>query len=358
MKFLPYEPAKRDEWDQFVCSHPHAGLGHLSSNFLLEEEQSRTINRSIMIYEDSMRLMGVLPLRESKSTMSRIFTTRTLASLGGPLFRTYLTAPEQSRLMDSLIDHVKSLAEKLSVDRITVTYPSMIEDRLAIERLGFLPLRKYYFSENNMLGTYHDLRRSDSDLLASFASDCRKNIRKAEKAGVQISEIKSREEWLSCEPLNEQTLGQIKYSPRAMEIVWDEFIAKGHAHAYLAQHENRPLSVEVIQTFNKNAYMWIAFNARPMFEGANHCLIWHCMRNSKELGITSFLIGTLDFSDDPKTQGISDFKKRFGGTPYYVLGGTFVCKRIKYQFILLFNELARHLVPTIKKWTRRNGSSG
>lgn len=356
MEFLPYLPAKRREWDQFVESHPRAGFGHLSSNFLLEDETGRTINRSLMIYENPTRLIGVLPLRESKSAMSRVFTIRTLASNGGPLFHTRLTAPEQSRLLDSLIAHVKLMAEKLGVDRITVIYPSMMEGRLSIDLLGYLPLRKYHFAENNMLGTYHDLRRSDSDLLACLAKDCRKSMRKAEQAGVKAREIESREEWLGCEPLNEQTLGPQKYSRRAMEIVWDEFIAKGYARAYVAQHENRTVSIEVIQIFNKNAYLWIAFNARPILDGANNYLIWHCLRDSRNFGATSILLGSFEFSDDAKTQGISDFKRKFGGTPYYVLGGTFLRKRAKYQSILLMTEVARYVFTSLRRWGGAKGA--
>jgi hypothetical protein len=351
MKFLPYEPTKREEWDQFVLSNPQGALGHLSSQFLLAEDNSGTTNRSILMYQDSMQLVGILPLYEVRYLAIRMLTIRTLASTTGPLFRPTLAAAEQRQLLDALIDYVKSLANECGVDRVSITYPSIIEEQLAIERFGILPLRRYGFTENNMLGTYLDLRRNEADLLVSLEKTCRYKIRKAEKDGVSISPIKSREDWLGCETLNEQTLGEHKHSKRMMEIVWDEFIAKGYAHAFIAKHEDRVLSVEVIQTFRQCAYAWIAYNARPiLIAGANNYLLWHSILHAKQLGASFFLMGTHEFSDDAKMQGISDFKKSFGGVPYYVLGGTLVRRKIKHHFILLFSEAARLARAKVRGW--------
>jgi hypothetical protein len=344
MKFLSYEPAKREEWDQFVLANPRGALGHLSSQFLLTEENADMTNRSVLMYQDSMQLVGILPLYEVKSPILRVVPVRTLTSTAGPLLRPNLAPAEHRQLLDSLIDHVKSLADELGVDRISITYPSIIGERLAIEEFGMLPLRKYGFIENNMLGTFLDLRHDEKDLLATLEKNCRHKIRKAEKDGVKISPIETREDWLACEALNEQTLGEHKHSKRMMELVWDEFIAKGHACAFIAKHENHVLSVEVIHTFRQSAYAWIAYNARPiLISGANNYLLWHAILHTKKLGISFFLMGTYNFSDDAKTQGISDFKRSYGGTPYYVLGGTFLRKRVKHHSILLFTEAARHL---------------
>jgi hypothetical protein len=351
MKFLSYDSTKREEWDQFVLANPQAALGHLSSQFLLAEANSNTANRSILMYEDSMQLVGLLPLYEVKVSAIRMLTIRTLASAAGPLLRPNLAPVEHGRLLDALIDHVKSLADELGADHISITYPSIIEGQLAIERLGMLPLRKHGFTENNMLGTYLDLRRDDAALLASLEKNCRYRIRKAEKDGVRIFPIETREDWLDCEPLNEQTLGKNKHSKRMMEMVWDEFISKGHAHAFIAKHEDRVVSVEVIHTFGHCGYAWIAYNARPiLISGANNYLLWHSILHTKQLGASFFLMGTHEFSDDAKMQGISDFKKSFGGAPYYVLGGTFVRRKLKHYLILSFSEAARLARDKVRGW--------
>jgi hypothetical protein len=354
MKFLSYDPTKREEWDQFVLANPQAALGHLSSQFLLAGENPTTTNRSILMYEDSMQLVGLLPLYEVKFSVLRMLTIRTLASSTGPLMRPNLAPTEQGKYLDALIDHVKSLAGELGVDRISITYPSIIEGQLAIERFGFLPLRKYGFTENNMLGTCLDLHRDETALLASLEKNCRYKIRKAEKDGVTISPIETREDWLACETLNEQTLGRHKHSGRTMEMVWDEFIAKGHAHAFVAKHQDRVISVEVIHTFGQCGYAWIAFNARPItIAGANNYLLWHSILRTKQLGASFFLMGTHEFSDDAKMQGISDFKKSFGGAPYYVLGGTLVRRKIKHHFILSLSEAACLARDKVKGWKLR-----
>jgi hypothetical protein len=358
MKFLSYDPTKHDEWDQFVLANPQAALGHLSSQFLLAEENSSTANRSILMYEDSMQLVGLLPLYEARFSVMRMLTIRTLASSAGPLFRPNLAPVEHGRLLDAMIDHVKSLADELRVDRISINYPSIVEGQLAIERFGFLPLRKHGFAENNMLGTYLDLRRDETILLASLEKNCRYKIRKAEKEGVKISPIETRDEWLACDSLNQQTLGSLKHSKRMMEIVWDEFIAKGHAHAFIAKYEDRAVSVEVIHTFRHSGYAWIAYNARPIvIGGANNYLLWHSMLHTKRLGASFFLMGTHEFSDDAKMQGISDFKRSFGGTPYYVLGGTLIRRKFKHHCLLALSEAARLVRNWVRGWKQNRKPS-
>jgi hypothetical protein len=360
MKFLLYDPTKQEEWDQFVVSNPQASLGHLSAQFLLAEENTDAVNRSVLIYQDSMHLAGILPLYEVNSHAMPLIKIRTLASNAGPLFRANLSTSEQKNLLDALIAYVKSLADRLDVDRVTITYPSVIQGQLAVERFGFLPLRKYGYSENNMLGTSLDLSRSDSDLMASLENTCRSKLRKAEKEGVAIAAIENREDWLSFELMNEQTLGKSKHSKRTLEMVWDEFISKGYAYAFVAKHEDRALSVVVIQCFHQCAYYWMAFNAIPRFSGSNNYLLWHGIQHAKKIGNSHFLMGTHEFSDDAKMQGISDFKKSFGGVPYYVLGGTLVRRKIKHHFILLFSEaarLARHKVRGWKLTLKKNRRS-
>ena len=342
ISFVHYRSARCEEWDHFVSSNPEGAMGHLSSQFLLAEQNAGTINRSMLIYRDSVQLVGVLPLCETKSIALKVIPIRILASTAGPLFLESLAASEKRDLLDLLLAYVSSLADDLGIDRISISYPSIIEGQLAVERFGFFPLKKYGYSESNMLGTYIDLGRSDSDLMASLENTCRNKLRKAAREGVQILPIEKREDWLSYESMNQQALGKYSYSRRTMEVAWDEFISKGHAYAFAAMHENRALSVVVIQSFHRNAYYWMAFNAKPSFPGANNYLLWNSILYAKKLGLSFFLMGTLDFSDDAKTQGISDFKKSFGGIPYYVLGGTLVRRKIKHLSMLLFLEVTRH----------------
>lgn len=349
VQFVPYTAAKRQEWDQFVFSNPQAACAHLSSELILAEENSSTTNRSIMMYEHPGRLVGILPLHQKTSSALKIVKERELASRGGPLFRAGLNESEQNAILDKLIEHLKQLARSLRADRILVSYPSSIDERLAVDRFGVLPLRKYGFVETNEMGTYLDLRRTEADLFSSLDKNCRYSIRKAEKDGVQISKLESRDEWLACETLNAQTFGKLKHSKRRMEIVWDEFIVKGHAHAFVARHEGRVASVGLIQSLHKCAYYWIAYNARPLQQGANNYLLWRGILHAKELGMSTFLVGSYYLNEEPKTQAISDFKRRFGGTPYYVLGGSLTLKRNKRLLLLLLAEFYPHIVRPIKR---------
>jgi Acetyltransferase (GNAT) domain len=325
MQIEEYNETRRADWDAFVAAHPHASFRHLSGLFALEAEISGARNRSLMIYDERGRLVGLLPLFEVVERALRYLRLRTLNSgttlPGGPLFDLSLSAKQERDLLAELMAHVETLARSIGAERVSISYPNVIGDRTSIAHYGYLPLRRFGYREHNIVGLLLDLSASATALFAQLKSACRNMIRRAERDGLTWHVITDRAEWLACHALNVQTLGAHAYTPRAFEIIWDEFVAKDTASVGTAKVGGRIASVCVVVGLRTSCYYWLGFNARPpLATGANNFALWHSILLWQQRGARFFELGSMEF-DDARQQQIGAFKESFGGTPCYALGG-------------------------------------
>ena len=144
MRVVPCDDSRRGEWDAFVDAHPMAGYGHQSATFALAAASS-AVNHSLMLYDEG-RLQGVLPLFLVGSRVLRVVPVKTLRSgfefPAGPLLAS--TAPKTiDRHLASLVGQAIAVADRLGCDSLRLTYPTITDDRTAIERYGDLPLRVF-----------------------------------------------------------------------------------------------------------------------------------------------------------------------------------------------------------------------
>lgn len=320
MKIEAYEPSRREQWDSFVFSNPEAGINHLSANFVLAERRWAGRNRSFMLFADDGQLIGILPLIELKRRELR-FATRELQS-GGPLLKADLRRSLQNEALATLMDHAKAVAARVRADRIEIAYPPSAGGRLAIDRYGYLPVKKFGFRELNWVGQFLDLRQEEAALFEDLNSKCRNMIRRAQKGGAEASLLSDRQRWLDCYDLNVQTLGARSWSRESMETIWDEFVCRGLAMVVDAQVEGQIVSVVVVSSMNKAGYYWIGFSAWPrVLPGTNNYALWEAILLSKKQGVLWFNLGSLEFTTNQKQRNIAEFKVQFGGIPAYTVGG-------------------------------------
>lgn len=339
MQIEEYNETRRADWDAFVAAHPHASFRHLSGLFALEAETSGARNRSLVIYDERNRLVGLLPLFEVVEPQLRYLRTRTLNSgttlPGGPLFVLSLSAKQQRDLLAELMAHVEGLARRIGAERVSISYPNVIGDETSIEHFGYLPLKRFGYREHNVVSLLLDLRAPRDVLFERLKYSCRKQINKCARDGLTFAQLTERADWLDCYDLNVQTLGRLAYTRRALELVWDEFVARDVATVTVARHAGRPLSVIVTVGLNASSYNWIAFNAKTGFmNGAHNFALWHTIELWQRRGVSFFEIGSMEFAD-AKQKNIGTFKESFGGRACYALGGTLTLKPARRAFFEL-----------------------
>ncbi len=348
MEIISYTTSIRDKWDEFVCCHDYAWVGHHSAIFELEKEFGNE-NISLVVIDDKQKIIGIMPLffriRKVKNIIpiqKSIVSGSSLRS--GSLFADALSEKQQDKALDLLMSKIMELGHSLKVDDITIAYPIMHGDKTSLEHFGYFPLKRYGFKENNLVTMVKDLRFDEQTLFSSLRHNCRKNIRRCIEEGGEFINIVDRSQWMSCYDLNVQTFNTNftkPYTLKTMEILWDSFVANGLAEITAIRLNNKIISVLVTAVMKKSYYAWIGFNSKPApIPGANNLLTWKTMLYHKQKGVEFFEIGSREFSNT-KQVNISAYKESFQGSDSYSLSGSLILSPLK---MLMLKTLKSYLL--------------
>lgn len=327
----PYKDISREEWDGFVSGNPEAGFGHTSANFALAESRGAR-NESFVVRTSDGHILALMPMFVVDSKELRYIPIRSLVSgmfPAGPLFAVSSSQKQRKTLLADIANHAVGIGKKVGADEIRVSWPTVIGGEPALARLGHLPLRDFGFTETNTVGFLLDVTQPEEQLQKRLNENCRRNIQRAEKAGVEIRRISNRSEWLSCDDLNQITLGPLAHSRRELEVIWDEFIANGLSTPFAAIHGGEIVTMILTIDSAASSYYWIGWNRLAEHApGASHRAMWEAILTSARAGRKYFELGTKEFLNQ-KMMTISRFKESFGGSPVYSVGGVRQCRPLK-----------------------------
>ena len=162
-----------------------------------------------------------------------------------------------------------------------------------------------------------DLTKSEEELLKSFHSKTRYNIRLAEKKGVVIKEMSNKEGFEIFSKLYFDTCKRQKYfghSPKYHKIIW-ESLKKDIAHILIAFYNNVPLASYELFYFKKTFYYpygGTSIEYRNLM--ASNLLMWEAIKLGKKLGAEKFdMWGSLGPNYDPTDpwSGFTRFKEGY-----------------------------------------------
>lgn len=332
MDVLDFEPSMIDDWDRFVEAHPLAGYGHLSGNFALADATPGVRNRSLVV-KAGRSMTAILPLFEQSDHVLRAVPVRQLVSgpffPAGPLVSAHANAKEEANVVTALAHAIRERSQAFGVDQVSVGYPTVTGGQPTIQRLGYSPFLHHGYKPRPGVALVLDLTRTPEQLGAGRKSSCRQTINKAQSAGLAVTPIASRDEWMACYPMNVRTLGSLALSPDQLAVMWDAFMARGHATAYAVRSTNGELAgMTAVIRCGATAYYWHGWRSDAQVPGASYLALWTAIMDAREQGCRTFELGSLDF-ENPKNIGISQFKQSFGGAPYQTLGAQLDLKPVK-----------------------------
>ncbi|MCR4277376.1 MAG: peptidoglycan bridge formation glycyltransferase FemA/FemB family protein [Candidatus Roizmanbacteria bacterium] len=162
-----------------------------------------------------------------------------------------------------------------------------------------------------------DLNKSEDELLKSFHSKTRYNIRLAEKKGVVIKEMSNNEGFEIFSKLYFDTCKRQKYfghSPKYHKIIW-ESLKKDIAHILIAFYNNIPLASYELFYFKKTFYYpygGTSTEYRNLM--ASNLLMWEAIKLGKKLGADKFdMWGSLgpNYDTTDPWSGFTRFKEGY-----------------------------------------------
>jgi hypothetical protein len=167
--------------------------------------------------------------------------------------------------------------------------------------------------------------QSDRDLLSAMSDPVPRNIRKAERAGVTVSEIVSEAEMdLLCGLMAETSIRMRRrqvaavYPDEFFRTVFRTMVPRGQAMFLLARAGGVPLAAQMYLVGPDRLTYYHGASTRDRELTPKHgptAIFWHAMRLTRERGLPVFDMGAGTPTTDPANVhfSVTDFKRRWGG---------------------------------------------
>ena len=221
----------------------------------------------------------------------------------------------------------------------------------SLQNLGFRPI--LHSSQPKYLFVMDINGRTADQILMDFKRNTRNHVRKSERAGVKVRELK-RDELNKFKKITAATSERRHFIDRPLsyyEKMYDLFHDRGEVKFIIAEAEidgkMTPLSAAMFMTYGDEAiYLFSGSDEKYMKEyNAQYAIQWHMIKYAADHGFKKYNFYGIQGLPAPsaKDYGIYEFKKGFGGHVVELLG----------SFELPLNPLFYYLHSLLAKLRRR-----
>jgi len=166
---------------------------------------------------------------------------------------------------------------------------------------------------------YIDLTKSEEELLKSFHSKTRYNIKLAQKNGVAVVEDNSEKAFQKYIELTRETVerqGFYAHTEKYHKLMWKHLKAAGIAHLLTARYKGKIITTWIV-------FVWKGFLYYPYGAStekyknvmANNLMMWEAIRFGKKLGLKTF-----DLWGREEGKGFTKFKEGYNPKVVEFLG--------------------------------------
>lgn len=213
--------------------------------------------------------------------------------------------------------HIDPYYELVQRDRGGEIVPDGFNHKKALRNLKSLGFTPVDSTQPKYLFCLDLQNRTPDQLFADMKRNTRNHIRKAEKMGVQVRELK-REELNIFKQITESTSHRRHFADRPLsyyEQMYDLFHAKGEVQFLVAEADNIPLSAAMFITYGDEViYLFSGSDEKYMKDyNAQYLIQWHMIKYALEHKFKTYnFYGIQGLPDkSSKDYGVYDFKKGF-----------------------------------------------
>ncbi|WMW23248.1 GNAT family N-acetyltransferase [Methanolobus mangrovi] len=297
------ETLDKHEWDDFVSNHPQ---GNIFQTSMMADLYGKTKNYESIclaakdpVSNNLLAVMQSVIICEMKGILSS-FSSRAVLH-GGPLF---VDSDKGREAVQSMMEHY----DKLVGRRIVYTQiRNMWDTENCLQIFGSM---EYDYEPH--LDFLIDLNRSKGDIWQDIQKSRRKGINRAEKSGITIKKVDSRDELQSCYDLVLETYKRFKV-PIAdishFKAAYDDLSSIGLADFFIALKDDEAVGTRITLNYKDMVYDWYA-GSKQGVDYVDEALVWHILKeNAGKYKVFDF--GGAGHPDKP--YGVREFKRRFGG---------------------------------------------
>jgi lipid II:glycine glycyltransferase (peptidoglycan interpeptide bridge formation enzyme) len=178
--------------------------------------------------------------------------------------------------------------------------------------------------------------KSDDDLLAVFKAQCRRNIRKSVKFGVEVIDQPTRDHVQPFYEILRETAVRDGFKVRALsyyETIWDVLVPGGFAKLFLTRYRDEYLSGALCFIIGKTCwYVYGASSNSHRDVMPNYAMQWAMIRWARDIGCEIYDFRGVsprrrqegeqaeDLEKEDHLQGLNRFKEGFGAEYVEYLG--------------------------------------
>ena len=340
------------EYDDFVWNHPKGHWlqapewGHVKKQWIWE---------GIIVRDGEGKIEGVMSV-----------LIRRIAGIGVTMMyspRGPVCDLHDEEVFARLIESAKRLAKKYKSYVIKMDPDILISDdtfSAIAKKQGFVIDN----SNNNFEGIQarfvfrlHLNGRNEEELLASFHSKTRYNIRLSQRRGVEVR-LEDKSKLPAFYALMRETGERDGFAIRPLSYFENMLDVMGeHCRFYMAYHEGEPVAGSIAVHFGDK--VWYAYGAsgnRSRDAMPNYLVQWRMIQWAAELGarIYDFRGVSGDLDESKPVYGLYRFKKGFNGDFTEFLGELTLVTKPLMNFILaralkIYTKLRKRLRPSLQK---------
>jgi hypothetical protein len=288
------DPTRYPDWDDLVATHPGSSVFHSSSwaNLLIESYGFRP---RYILERSGEGIEVLMPLMEVGGTLTgRRGVALPFSDYADPLYASgdALWGGWERTLVESTRSGWKT-----------------IEIRSQSE----LPPD---FTSNSTVYCHHivDLREGESAVLLKLNSSTRRNLRKAEKEGVEakvFTSLDSIEQFYRLNCLTRKEHGLPPQPLRFFRSLYERILKTGQGFVVLASFHGEPIAANVFLRFGDRAYYKYGASDRlaQHLRGSNVAM-WAGILHCTHAGVRSLCLGRTE----PEHQGLRHYKSGWGAS--------------------------------------------
>ncbi len=224
---------------------------------------------------------------------------------------TFIKGPKPTKEM---LEELKKIGKEKNAIFIKLE-PNIISDDNSLLKKYCVPGKRLFTPETFII----DLTKSEEELLKSFSSKTRYNIRLAEKHGVVVTEDNSEKafkKYLELTFATAKRQGFYAHTKKYHQLMWDILFPAGIAHLLTAKYQGEILTTWILFTWKDTLYYPYGASSEEHKEVmANNLMMWEAIRFGKKMGLKNF-----DLWGKEGGKGFTKFKEGYNPQVVRFLG--------------------------------------
>ncbi|WP_424359186.1 GNAT family N-acetyltransferase [Methanocella sp. MCL-LM] len=292
----------KNVWDDFIDASPQGQLFHKWDALKIIEKHTGYKLYNYAVYKGNA-IIGVFPVfYRNINGIKAIFSpppNTCVPYMGFAMCTEYMGLKQKRKehYLSSVVDEVNAEINKLGPNFISANIiPGFIDVR---------PFKWNHYAGDLNFTFVIDLERSLEDILASFDSTCKKNIKKMEKLGLPIEPTTDAETFFDImnRRYNEQGIKMPMISARYLHDIREAF--PDNIKLYFLYNEGRVSGLNGNIEFKDKVTLWLGNANMHMDFAANDYLVWQFIKSAKERGFRQLEI------QGAGEKRLSEFKSKF-----------------------------------------------